>query len=248
MGSTTKQQTSSSTSEPWAEQKPYLTEGLAAAKKLYNTTTPSYFPNSTVAGFSPEQKQAQQLGASRAISGNQGMHIGQAYNNDVLQGKYLNSNPYNDQVYGNIMQKVLPSINSQFSTSGRYGSDSHADTATRALTEAYSPYASQNYQFGLNQMDAAANRAPSYAANDYTDIAALNDIGQQKQSLAQNETQDALNRFNYFRDYPQNSLNQYMSNVSGNYGSNQTSTTPYQSPSIWSQIGGVGLGLAGLLG
>lgn len=248
MGSSTKQATSTSSSAPWDAQQPYIKEGMTEAKKLYDQAGPAYFSGSTVAGFSPEQQQAQALGTARATGGNEGMKIGQQYNNDVLQGKYLNSNPYSDTVFQNMQQKVMPSIASQFSGSGRYGSDQHADTASRAMTEAYSPYAAQQYNNGLAQMDAAANRAPTYAANDYADISALNDIGTAKQGLAQNETQDALNRFNYYRDLPQNKLNQYMSTVSGNYGSNQTSTTPYQQPSIWGQIAGGGLGLLGLLG
>jgi hypothetical protein len=248
MGSKTAQATTTTNTSPWSGQQPYLTDQFKAAKNLYDTNTPSYFPNSTVAGFSPEQQQAQTLGAQRATQGNEGMKYAQNYNNDQLQGKYLNSNPYQDAVYGNISQKVLPSVNSQFSNSGRYGSGLHADTETRALTEAYAPYASQQYDQGIQNMNAAANRAPTFAANDYTDISALNDIGQQKQGLAQNELQDAMNRFNYNRDFNANNLAQYAGFTGGNYGSQGTSSVPYQKPSIWSQIAGGTLGLGGLLG
>jgi hypothetical protein len=59
----------------------------------------------------------------------------------------------NDALYRNVESKVMPSVASMFSNAGRYGSGLHADTATRALTEAYSPYAQQ-------QMNAAAGALP----------------------------------------------------------------------------------------
>jgi len=248
MGSSTKQATSSSTSEPWGPQQDYIKDVMSQAQTQYNAAGPSYFPQSTVAGFSPEQQQAQQLGTDRATQGNAGMGIAQGYNNDVLVGKYLNSNPYQDSVFQNIQSKVMPSVNSQFMGSGRTGSNMQGDTLTRALTESYAPYASQNYQYGLGQMDAAANRAPQFAANDYTDINALGAIGQQKQDLAQNETQDALNRHNFYQDRDANKLQQYAGLVGASYGGNTTTSTPYQTPSIWSQLSGGALGLAGLFG
>ena len=247
MGSSTKTQTATSTAEPWAKQQPYIEDIMGKAKTLYNAPGPSYFPGSTVAGFSPEQQQAQQMGVNRATQGNVGMGYAQGYNNDVLQGKYL-EDPNEGMMFQNIQQRVLPSVNSQFMGAGRTGSGLHADTAARALTESYAPYATQMRQYGLGQMDAAANRAPTYAANDYADINALGQIGQQKQDLAQNEIQDAVNRFNFYQDLPANKLAQYSGFVGGNYGGTTTSQTPYQQPSIWSQIGGAALGLGGLFG
>lgn len=246
MGSKTKTATSTSNTEPWAAQQPYIKDVMSQAKSQFNAPGPGYFPQSTVAGFSPEQNTAFGLGTQRATQGNAGMGIAQGYNNDVLSGKYLNSNPYQDDVYKNIESKVLPSVNSTFSGAGRYGSNSHQNAQIDQLTSAFAPYASQNYQYGLGQMDAAANRAPQFAANDWTDINALQGIGQQKQQLAQNELGDAVNRWNFYQDLPSNKLQQYAGLVGGSYGGNTTSTTPYQQPSIWSSIGGAALGLGGL--
>lgn len=243
----TKQAVSTNNTEPPAFQKPYIEYGMQQAKDIYQNQTPQYFPGSTVAGFSPEQTQAQQMGAARAIGGNAGMDLAEGYNSDVLRGKYLND-PNEDAMFGSIMQRVAPAVNSQFMGSGRSGSGLHADTLGRGITEAWAPYATQMRQFGLGQMDAAANRAPTYAANDYTDINALSQIGQQKQGLAQNELQDAINRWNFQQDMPANKLQQYSGLVGGSYGGNTTTSTPYQSPSIWSQLGGAALSGGGLLG
>lgn len=89
------------------------------------------------------------------------------YVHEVLQGKYLNSDPYKDQVFKNIQQQVLPSVNSQFMGSGRYGSDSHAGTMTTNLTNAYAPYASQQYQQGLDRMNWAAGMSDQMNNNQY---------------------------------------------------------------------------------
>mgnify|MGYP003330459230 CR=1 FL=1 len=53
MSGGTKVQTT--TSKPWDEQIPYLTEGFDQAKQIYNQGIPDYYPGETIAGFSPAQ-------------------------------------------------------------------------------------------------------------------------------------------------------------------------------------------------
>jgi hypothetical protein len=239
---TTKQTTKS---EPWGPQTPYLKYGMDEATRLYQSTGPQYYPGSTVAGFSPTQQQAQQLGTQRALGGNASMRQAEGVNSDFMSGKYLNSNPYSDQVYQNIQSKVLPSVNSQFMGSGRYGSNLQTDTATRALTEAYSPYASQQYQSGLDRMGQAASMAPTFAANDWTDINALSNIGGQQQQLGQQELNDAAARWDYYQQLPYNKLGQYQNNIGGNYGGTTVGKTQTPQPSMFQQVGGYVLGNAG---
>lgn len=240
--STTKQTTKS---EPWGPQMPYLKYGMDEATRLYQQEGPQYYSGSTVAPFSPAQQQAQALGTARATNGNASMKQAEAYNSDVMSGKYLNSNPYNDQVFQNIQSHVLPSVNSQFMQSGRYGSDSHAGTMTTDLTNAYAPYASQQYQQGLDRMGQAAAMAPTYAANDWTDINALSNIGGQQQQLGQQELNDAVARWQYYQQLPYDKLGQYQNNIGGNYGGTTVGKTKTPQPSMFQQVAGAGLGLAG---
>lgn len=230
-------QTTTTSSGPWKDQQPYLKEGMKAAQDLYKTGGQHYFPNSTVAGFSPDQEQAFGLAKDRALQGNATMDAAEGYTQDVLAGKY-SGDPYQSQVFNSIASNVMPAVNSQFSAAGRYGSGAHAGTMTEELTNAFAPYASQQYENSLNRMGQASNAAQGFAANDYADIAALSDIGGQRRQLAQSELQDAKNRFDYEQDLPANRLAQYMGFVGGNYGSQGTSTQQYS--------GGSGLG--GLLG
>lgn len=239
---TTKQTTKS---DPWGPQAPYLKYGMDEATRLYQQKGPQYYPGSTVAGFSPTQQQAQQLGTQRALSGNASMKQAEGVNSDFMSGKYLNSDPYSDQVFQNIQSKVMPSVNSQFMGSGRYGSNLQTDTATRALTESYSPYASQQYQQGLDRMGQAASMAPTFAANDWTDINALSNIGGQQQQLGQQEIDDAAARWDYYQQLPYNKLGQYQNNIGGNYGGTTVGKTKTPQPSMFSQVAGAGLGLLG---
>ena len=61
-------QVSTSTTEPWEEQIPYLTSGFEEAQRLYNKAAPEYYPGETLAGFDPVQKQAQQSTIGYAMS------------------------------------------------------------------------------------------------------------------------------------------------------------------------------------
>lgn len=247
MGSKTAYATSTNTSEPWAEQKPFLTEIMGKAQDLYKNHNPQFFPGSTVAGFSPQQEQAFGMAANRATQGNATMKAAEGYTQDVLGGQY-SGDPYQSQVFQNMQSQIMPAVNANFSSAGRYGSGAHTDSMTRALTESFAPYATQMYQQGLNRMDNAAQQAGQFAQNDYTDIAALADVGAQRRALAQDEIGDAQARFDFQQDLPYNKLQQYLGTVGGNYGGQSTSTTPYQKPGLLSQVGGGILGLAGLFG
>jgi hypothetical protein len=246
----TEKTTTIQNSEPWSVQSPYLKYGMEEATRLYQSNPPpQYYPGSTIAPFSAEQNQAFNLGSQRALQGNESMKMAEGYGQDVMSGKYLN-NPYQDEVFNNIKSQVMPAVNSNFMDSGRYGSGLHQDTMGRALTEAYAPYASQNYQMGLDRMGQAASMAPMFAANDYTDLGALEAIGQQKQQLAQQEIGDATARWDYYQQLPYNMLGQYQASTGGSYGGSTFGQTqvPSTQPSMFQQVAGAGIGLLGTAG
>lgn len=239
--------TSTSSSSPWPAQQPFIKEVMSEAKDLYHSGGPKYYPGSTVAGFSADQRRGMYGINNIATKGNATANMGEKFTQDVLGGKY-SGDPFGSQVYHNIENKVLPSVNSQFSASGRYGSGAHADTATRSLTDAFAPYASQQYQQGLDRMGQAANAGQQYLDNDYRAANAQMQVGGMRQQLAQAEIGDAKNRFDFQQDLPANKLGQYLQMIGGNWGNTSTSSTPYYKPSVFGQVAGAGLGLAGLLG
>lgn len=233
--------------QPWEKQAPHLEYGMNEAKKLYTAQGPNYFPGSTVVGFSPEQKQAQQMTLDRARSGNPLLGMSQGYVGDVLQGKYLDAgNPHLDNVFKGIESKVMPSVKSTFMSSGRYGPNAaFGDSAGRGMTEAFAPFAFQNYENERGRMDAASQYAPQLAREDYYDASKIGEVGDKKQLLADAELKDAMARFQYYQDLPYNKLDQYLKNVRGAFGQSSTSAEPYYQPSIWSQLAGLGIAGAG---
>jgi len=132
-------QVSTSTTEPWEEQKPYLTGGFKEAQRIYNRGAPGYYPGETLAGFDPMQKAAQQatLGYAmgpraagmqaggegalmRSLGGYTGFTRGQA--GDLLAGNVRTGagtpygameNALTQGVMGNLQKNILPGIRQQ---------------------------------------------------------------------------------------------------------------------------------------
>lgn len=240
-----------STTEPWDVQAPYIETGFQEAQDLYNQPGPAYFPSSTVAPFSQDQLTAQGMVRDTAASN----PLGEASTNyamDVLGGSLVD--PYSDAVFSNIQSKVMPAINSQAMMRGRLptageGSNAYADTMTRALTEAYSPWASQNWQFGQKQMADMARLYPQLRAMDYYDAGALAKVGEEQQGLADRELADAQTRWDFYQNQPQNKLNEYMATVGGqNWGRSGETITPVQRPTDLGSAISIGTGLLGSVG
>ena len=221
-------------SEPPTYVKPYITgdpkQGilgvLPEAQRLYEGDMPQYFPGSTVAGFSPAQMQAMQLTANRAMGGSPYMGAAGQEMLNTLGGQYLNyqESPYMDQVYANIESRVLPSVAGQYSAAGRSpgGSGLYADTATRALSDAFSPIAmqdaAQNYARERGYMQSAMGMAPQFAMQDYADISQLMGVGGMQQAQAQRELGADVEKFNFYQNLPQTKLDNYLRAVYGSPG------------------------------
>ena len=121
MGGGTK--VSTTTSEPWEEQKPYLTGGFSEAKRLYEQGMPSYYQGETLADFTPGEQAAQQAtmgyamgpraagmqaGAEGSLMGT--LRGGQAAQNwggqlarPLTQGAYGSLTPYNQGQYADLL-------------------------------------------------------------------------------------------------------------------------------------------------
>jgi hypothetical protein len=248
MGGGTGHQTSTTTSEPWAEQKPYMIEGMKKAQDLWKQPGPNYYPGSTVAPVSGDTTAGYQAVRDQQTgAGQQGVTAAQNTNTDFLTGKYLNSNPYDDAVFNNIRSKVMPAVSSSAMMAGRSGSDQAGGLAAKQLTDAYAPYAASQYQRGLDNMQQAVGAAPGLNQAGYFGADALMKSGGQQQQDAQSQIDADINKFNWGQNLEQSKLDDYMKMITGTFGGQSgTSTTPYQKPSIWSQVLGGALGLGGL--
>jgi len=249
MGGKTAQQTSTTTSEPWAEQKPYMIEGMKKAQDLWKQPGPNYYPGQTVAPVSGDTTAGYQAVRDQQTgAGQQGVTAAQNTNTDFLTGKYLNSNPYNDAVYNDIQSRVMSSVNANALKAGRQGSGQSDSMAATGLTNAYAPYAMSQYQKGLDNMQQAIGAAPGLNQAGYFGADALMKSGGQQQQDAQSQIDADINKFNWGQNLEQSKLDDYMKMITGTFGGQSgTSTVPYQKPSIWSQVLGGAIGLGGLL-
>ena len=156
-------QVSTSKTEPWEQQIPYLTGGFEAAKEIYNRGAPAYYPGETLAGFDPAQKQAQeaqlgyiygpraagmQSGAEeslmRNLSGRASGFTGSQMS-DLLAGNVRTGEgtPYQamvsaltGDVVGNLQKNILPGIRQQQVMYQPGGSSRAALQQNRAVTDA----------------------------------------------------------------------------------------------------------------
>ena len=122
-------QTTTQTSEPWSEQKPYLTKGFSEAEKIYDQGPAEYYPGQTYVDMSDPsiaglQGQVDQANAGPGVTGDatnyasgtlQGNSdnpyaplLGTGAGNlaQTSSGAFLNSNPYLDQTFDSASNRL----------------------------------------------------------------------------------------------------------------------------------------------
>jgi len=78
------------------------------------------------------------------------------YYGDVMNGDYMDSNPYLENMISDTNQSVADSVNSQFSGAGRYGSDYHARTLADRIGANENNIRGGQYNTERGYMDRAA--------------------------------------------------------------------------------------------
>lgn len=232
--------------DPWAGQQPYLTYGFDEAQKQFQSTNPSYYPDSTVAPLSGTTQQAMDLQKQRALSGNPLANAGQQQMIDTVNGNYLYGNPYLAQNFQtgadaitNAYSNAVRGQTSGFAGGNRSGSGMEAfyrdqanDTLAKNLNGLYASTYGANYNMERNNQINAANSAPTYANMDFANLDALSNVGAAQDANNQNLLDANIDRWNYNQNLDANKLAQYMNLIQGNYGGDSTSTsTPKSSGS-----------------
>ena len=253
--------TTTTKSEPWAGQQPYLTTGFQSIKNKYIDPTtgnvtganlPAYYPGQTIATDSPETQAALAARTGRALYGSPLTTAAQSELTKTLRGDYLNNNPYIDATYNkaakgvtqNYNEVVNPGIDSAFTKGGRFGSGAYAaarNSSDRSLGTSLSDLATNIY--GQNYANERQNQvqgqlyAPDLANQDYYDINQLSSVGDYKTNLAQQQIDADRAKYDYNQNKDQLALQQYMDLIQGNYGGTQTQSNPYYRNSLASGLG-----------
>jgi hypothetical protein len=259
-----KTQTTTQTSGPPAYAAQELQYGVDEARRLYDEGLPSFFPDQTYAGFTPQQEASLRLAEQRAMRGSPLVDTAQNQLQRTLSGDFLGANQYidpmidaaNRNVIRQFGETVMPSIQSSLGRSGRYGNNAATqnlyENAQRALaqelTDTESSIRGNAYAQERQLMNAAIGQAPSLASQDYMDIAQLGAVGEQRQAMEQAGINEAMQRYQYDNTIDQQALDQFLSRLGGTVpltGTVGTITQPVKSSSPFSQALGIGASLAG---
>ena len=227
-GSNPQNVTTTTSSEPSEFIRPYYEQAINTAQDLFEGSTPNFFPNQTYVGFAPETETALNLATARATAGNPLLNQAQTEASKILSGDYLSptTNPYSTALFNQMADDVTSKVQSQFSKAGRLGSGANQEI----LSDSLGRLANQVYGDQFNrerQLQAQAiTQAPQLGEMDYSDIAKLQAIGSEKESLEQARLQDAIARFDYEQQKPYLKLNQYLGSLGASVPSNTLQTQP----------------------
>ncbi len=241
--------TSSSETEPWKEQKPYLMEGFQRARSDVLNRPLQYYGGSTVIDFSPETEASLGARNTRALAGSQLVGDAKQYSGDVLAGKFTSpeTNPFFRGVQDSVMSMVQPQAAGQFARAGRTGGSALANQSfAKGVTQAMQPALFGAYQQERGMQENAANRAINLGREDYFDIDQLASVGAAREGKSGERLAEQIARHNFTQAEPTNRLAQFMQLIQGNYGSTSTgSNSATNEANTAMLLGGTGMKLAG---
>ena len=213
------------TTQPWYGQEAPLLQSYTMAQNYANQNPTNY-----VAPLSSQQNQAIQAMTNYGSAPSAYQTATENNLTNIENGQNLSaSNPYFQNMMGQVAQTVTPEVQSQFEAAGRYGSGDDQAALSSALTNEAGNLAYQNYQQGLTQQLQGAALAPNLQGMDLSQINSLLQAGQITQAQAQN----LLNA-------PLQQMSNYAGLVQGNTGT-QT-TTPYFTNPALGALGGAASG------
>ena len=216
--------------------KPYITYGLNEAQSLYQSDSPNYYGGQTYVSPTQQTQSALQAAQNRALGGNPLLPSAQNQQMNVINGNYLQNNPYFLQAMQGAAQgattSYIDAVNqtrSDSSQAGRYGSGAQGQIEGRqeqnlanALSNQYGQLAYQNYGDERARQEAASGAAPGLAQADYADIQQLLNVGQTMEGYQKTALQSDIDRFNFEENKPYAQLATYLNSV---YGSPQGTTS-----------------------
>ena len=252
--------------EPWAEQKPYLETGFKRAEDLYSSgrMTPEYFGGPTTAKFTPYQEQAQEqaydyITGPRAAAQQMGAEEAQLamLSGDVDTTRF---DPVADAVRAQAMAQltgnVLPGIRQQItqynpggSTRGDIIQAQAISSAQEDITNKIASAQFQAYKDAQDRRMGALGRYPSIMGAPLQQYDAMSAIGAQQRALDQAGIDESMQRYSYESQLPTIGLQNYLAGISGDYGGTTTATGPGgPNPLITALAGGLGLAMGGPMG
>lgn len=209
-----------STSKPWAKQRPYLQDIFGRAQNLSNKPM-EYFPGETVQDFSPEQTQAHQQIRDQVSGGSALNDTTNSYYNDVMSGKYLNpdTNPWLKASYDKAMEDSMPAWDTSAISAGRYGGGAWGVGKGKLQADAATGIYGGNYQQERSRMQDTASQVPAWDSNyRFGDSEKLYGVGADVQGMGQAKIDASKEKFDFGQQEEWQRLTNYSNLVSGQYG------------------------------
>jgi hypothetical protein len=248
---------------------PYLSEALGVARNLFlQGQGPQLYPGQMYVSPSAQTmealRQAEQIALSpeaQALS-TQGL---QAYQgalgglSSIAAGDYLQSPEYQRYlesvtrpVTEAVTEQILPAIASQYSAAGRYGSGamtgataSATERGARALGDITSQVAQQQQGRMLEAQTALPSflgSMPQVLGGALAPSTALAGVGAQREAIAGQPLQEAMQRFEYGQQLPYSQLSGYLSSIYGSPLGNLARPQSAQTNQLGQVLGGGILG------
>lgn len=225
--------------------RPYVQYGLSEAQRLYSGGGPEFYQGQTYVGPSQQTQAALSAMQNRAMQGNILTPQAQQLASQTLTGSFLGGNPYMQAALKpgfdaatTAYQDAINQMRSKASAAGRYGTNealmSQEQRAQGALANALASQAGQlgyqSYEAERGRQQQALGIAPSLAAQDYSDIGQLAQVGQATEAYQQAALADAIQRFNFQQQQPYSNLQSFLSAAYGAPMGQQTIQPTYSNP------------------
>lgn len=219
--------------EPWEEQKPYLVSGFEKAGELFGEGMPEYYSGDTVAGFTGAGSGAQS-GIQNYVTGGRATaqqtaaedSLRRMLSGDVDDAKF---NPVMDamtrSVMGKLTSDMLPQVQeniTQYIPGGGSRGDIVTGNVTTSAIQKLADEVSKNryaaYQDAQQLQAQAGQLYPSIMGAPIQAYASLGDVGEQQRQLEQAKLDAGMDKYEYTAMAPRYNLQDYMANISGEYG------------------------------
>jgi len=146
----------------------------------------------------------------------------------------LELNDLANQVYGGAYEQDRNRSLSELQQQRGIGAQGFENAQSRGLDDI-------QQQRGLQL--SAAGLSPTLAAQDYTDLAALEGVGRSNEDLRQRMLDADIDRFNFREQAPQMNLDRYLQRITGTFpGGTSTQTTPTSRSRAAGALGGAATG------
>ena len=238
---------------PWGRTRPAVGRGFDKALNWFENDWSKLrqdpYGGQMVAGMTPMQLQAlgQAPGATQAALGGVNQAMGAA-------GRAMDPNAHSDmwgQVKENVIDSIMPAINSSFAGSGMTGSGLHAQNLTAGLSQGLADVENQAWQQNQNRSLAAAGMVPGLNNARFGALDYLGGAGQQMQDQRQRQINADITRHAGREAGDFDALERYMRLVGGAASpwswQEGVSSGGNQKPGLFGMLSGAATG-AGFLG